>query len=541
MTEGRQRGRPRVSPGAWLTLGAALLLVANGRWIVPAATWLAPIGWLVFLDRSRRWPGLAIGLTAFVLVQFVSWWGLIPAPGVLYFLIAGVYGVVYFVPFAAHRLLAGRLRGIAATLVLPVAWVAIEFVFQRWVTPYGSWFSLAYTQTWSRALLQLVSVTGTWGVSFLVTWFAAIAALGVAGRRESRVEGRPGVHRGPPGARTADAKVATPGASVSVRRAFAAFALVALAVWSFGTWRLGSASDAAERVRVAGLVPSANLARDLERALAPIRRGVPLDDELIASIRPLVDRLNEDLLERSRREARAGAQVIAWSETAGRVLAEDEADLLRRAGRLAAGEGVTLLLAYGVWNLDAPKPFDNKVVAIDAAGEPRWHYRKAHPIVGGESFMTPAGDGVVRYLDTPQGRVGAVICHDLDFPWLLRQASPERIGLVIGPSADWPAIASMHADMARVRAVEWGFSLLRPTSGGRAIAVDPLGRPAAAVDFPTDAIVAYLPVRPVFTVYGAIGDAFAWLCLAALPALIVAGRQQRPGPQASGAAAEAEQ
>ena len=45
------------------------------------------------------------------------------------------------------------------------------------------------------------------------------------------------------------------------------------------------------------------------------------------------------------------------------------------------------------------------------------------------------------------------ICHDLDSPVLLRQASGAGIELVVGPSADWLLIASLHADMATLRAL----------------------------------------------------------------------------------------
>jgi hypothetical protein len=56
-----------------------------------------------------------------VLVQFVAWRGIIPAPGILYFLIAGLDGVVYFVRFMVHRLLGVRPPGMWSTVTFPVA------------------------------------------------------------------------------------------------------------------------------------------------------------------------------------------------------------------------------------------------------------------------------------------------------------------------------------------------------------------------------------------------------------------------------------
>jgi apolipoprotein N-acyltransferase len=491
-------------PWGWLVLAVLLQFIANGRWIVPQATWLAPIGWLVYLERSRTLRALALALVLFVLVDFVAWRPIIPAPGVLYYLIAGSYAVVYFLPFAVHRVLAARLAGFKATLVFPTAWVAIEFVFHRWITPYGSWFSLAYTQTDFLPLLQIAAITGVAGISFLITWFAAVVAWSLNRKRSN---------------------------TQRLRAAWIC-GLALLFVLAFGQLRLGGQQSDGELVRVAGVVPSTELMAELEAVLAPVRRGEPVTETELATITSIAGRVNEDLFLRTLREARAGARLVAWSETAGRVLKGDEPELLERAGRLAALEGIDLVLAYGVWVPDGRPPFENMVAAVSAAGDVAWEYQKAHPIVGAESSFTKAGDRIVRRLETEYGAVGAVICHDLDFAPLLRQASRKRIGLIVGPSADWPAITPLHANMAILRSIESGFSLLRPTSSGRSIATDTRGRTLAAVDYADDAMVAYVRAMPVRTVYGAIGDLFAWLCLGTLIGLAGLGawrQRSRPG------------
>ena len=479
----------------WLGLGLALLLVANARWILPLATWFFAIGWLVFFDRSRRLSGLTIGFVVYVLLYFVIWWGIIPAPGVLYYLIAATYAAAYFLPFLAHRLLATDDPAFRATLVFPLAWVSVELLFSRFVTPYGSWASLAYTQSDSLTLIQLASLTGTAGITFLITWFASIVAWML----------RPGLETG--------RRV----------RAAGAFAITILAVIVFGQLRLAG-GDTGGSVRTASLVPSRPLLDDLERSLGPVRGGAELSESDMRAIQAAATRLNNDLLKRTRREAQAGAKLIAWSETAGRVLASEEEKLLAYASRLAAEEGIVLMLALGVWHPDGAPPFENKVVAIDATGAVAWEYHKANPIVGGESSVIAAGGNLLKSLDQEFGRVGAVICHDLDFQPLLRQASAEQIGLVVGPSDDWIEVASLHGRMAVYRAVENGFTLLRPTNGGRSMAVDTRGRVIAQVDFPDDVMVAHVSAQRSRTLYGSVGDLFSWLCLVGLALYVITRR-----------------
>lgn len=486
---------PRSSPDrrfGWLGLGLTSQLVSNGRWILPWAAWISPVGWLVFVDRCSPRTGLTVAVVGQIVAGFVIWWEIIPAPGALYFLIAGLYALLYFLPYVAHRLLTPRIAGLAATLVFPTTWVALEFVFQRWITPYGSWGSLAYTQTDHLALLQLASLTGAPGVSFLITWLASVVAWIL----------RPGRVR------------------AERRRAALASALVFAGVFGYGEVRLAVPETRSEATRVAGLVPDGELSTRTDRALRAALRGeeVSSSDDLDS----VTAKLNEDLFARSRREAKAGARLVAWSEIAGRVLKDEEPEFLRRAASLAVDEGIHLIVGYGVWNRGADPPLENKLAALTPERAVAWEYHKAHPIVGAESpFMTP-GSGIVPSVATGFGRVGAVICHDLDFPHLLRQASGEEIGLIVGPSADWPLIAALHANMSRVRAVEQGVHLFRPTSGGRSVAFDTRGRVLALTDFTTDAVVAHVGATPAFTLYGALGDWFAWLCF--VTALALAGR-----------------
>jgi len=486
-------------PWIWLALGVGLLLVSNGRWIVAPAAWLALPGWLLFVDRSHARWGLPIAFAAWLGVFLVAWRGIVPAPGWLYVAITGSYAVVYFIPIAIHRGIARRLGPVAATLVFPSAWTGIEMVFQRWITPYGSWFSIAYSQS-AEPLLQVAALAGTAGITFLITWLASALAVALERRAES----------------------VRPGGLLS----WAAVLVVALV---FGEVRLMHAGSGPAPIRTASILPDARLMAGLDEAMAAVSLDQPLDAEHRDEIVRRAEELNDDLLARTAREAAAGARIVAWSETAGRVLATREEALLERARRLAADRRVALLVAYGVWTPGAHPPLRNEVVAIEPDGRQAWVYEKSHPIVGPESPFVAAGDGEVHVLRASGARIAAVICHDLDFPTLLRRAARVKADLVVAPSDDWPLITDLHARMARMRAVESGFALLRPTRGGRTLAADAWGRIHASVDQPDDAVVAELPVGRVATPYAALGDWLGWGSLAGLLSLVVLAARPRRG------------
>ena len=128
----------------WLFVGAGLLLFANGRWIIPLATWLAPVFLMRFARTQPAVRGLGLLLVTNVLASLFIWQGLIP-PGGFYLPVASGIAVVFWLPYLADRLLVNRLPSFAATLVFPLLQVSLEYI-NTIASPFGSWSSLAYTQ-----------------------------------------------------------------------------------------------------------------------------------------------------------------------------------------------------------------------------------------------------------------------------------------------------------------------------------------------------------------------------------------------------------
>jgi len=119
-------------------------------------------------------------------------------------------------------------------------------------------------------------------------------------------------------------------------------------------------------------------------------------------------------------------------------------------------------------------------------------------------------------VETPFGRIASVICFDLDFPSLLRQAGQARVDLMFVPANDWKAVAALHQHQATFRAIEQGFALVRATSNGISVASDSHGRVVGMTNsFATGdgVLVAQVPVQGVPTIYARIGDLFAWGCV----------------------------
>ena len=463
----------------WLLVGAALLPFTNLQTLLPVASWLAPV-FLLRFSRSQRLrvsvPALVVVMSATVAVAMRN--GFFPiAGGVEYVIFVIGLGLFGTVPYVVDRLLAPRLGVLPRTLVFPAAVTTVELLGTIG-NPFGTAGSTAYSQYASLPLMQVASVTGIWGLTFLVCWLAPVVneiwEHGIAGR--------------------------------DVRRATAVFVVALLTAMIFGGARLAFAGTATDEVRVAALAPD----RDLnDRAFA--ERGVHLA--------PVLD----DLFSRSEAEARAGAKIIAWSEAAAIVREADMRGVMNRAAKLADTENVYLQLSMIV-ELTTPDSNgdvnENHAMLFGPDGDVLWDYLKSKPTPGdGHS----AGPGQIPDVDTPYGRLATVICQDDFFPSLLRQAGRKDVDILLLPSSDWEAITDWHAQQAPFRAVENGTALVRPTRKGISLATDSLGRTVGQKSdyFTGDdhTLVTSVPIKGRDTVYSVVGDTFAYACATGLVVL----------------------
>jgi len=476
-----------------LVAGAALVPVFM-RTSLPPATW-ASLTLLVYATRSLpAWLAYAPLWLALFAATWIGQKGIIPMNGAAFAVPIFFIATFMFLVFVADRLLAPRFSGVAATLVFPVAWVAVEF-FQSRSTPAATWGSIAYTQFGYLPLMQVAAVVGIWGITFLVSWFASTF-----------------VHAWTHGFEW-----------TAIRGPVLAYAAVLLVSIAAGAVRLANAPTDRASVRVATLnrprtlfVPG-EMTRITEASFAPSDR-----ERLAAKLKTLHDWF----LEGTRREARAGARVVVWPEGNLLVFKDDEATFLERASALARSENVYLAMGMGTIHAGEALPFENKLVLIDPAGATRISYLKSHPVAGWETSIMRRGDGRVPVVSTDAGRMAGMVCFDGDFPGFVRQASQGDADILLLPVNDWLAVKTIHFQMAAFRSIENGLPLVRAAASGLSAAFDPWGRVLGVSDYFADGdttMTAQVPMGRVRTPYSRLGDWFPWSCvLAAALMLIVA-------------------
>ncbi len=448
-----------------LGLAAAFLPFANGRWPVALAAWLAPVFLVRFLRTQGVLPGLILGGLVFMAASFLHWWKILPLGGWRYFAFVGLVVEGLYLIYVIDRLVSPRLGGFKATFVLPAAWVTVEY-FALFVSPYGNWAAVAHTQFGFLSLRQLLSITGTTGIAFLVGWFAAIVNYAWEQGFLSRK-------------------------SVI---AVVAYALVFAAIVGAGQVRLRFFPPEQPTVRVASISVLENLTSDQER---------------------------DYMLEQSRREAQAGAKIVLWPEVCVYVPKDEQEEFFKRASELA--RQTRIYLAMGM------SASGDRFVFIDPNGDVLFNRRKQIVVPGMEDewyFPALRKVDLLAVIDTPYGLITGPICFEGNFPWYVRQPGKSDVDIILSPSNDWEALSPWHTYIACTRGVELGASVVRHASNGLSMAVDYQGRIVAAMDhFITPdgqrVMVSHVPTRGVNTFYGRHGDVFSWVSILVLAGLIV--------------------
>jgi apolipoprotein N-acyltransferase len=390
---------------------------------------------------------------------------------------------------------ASRKSVVLACALAPFLWVTLEFI--RTHLPYIGfpWNLTGYAAIKSLALLQITTVTGIYGLSFLIAAYGSLFAFAIL---------------------------------VRTQRA----------------WRLVIISTVALILIAVGgnyLVPkeTPRFTAHLVQTNFPQSEHYPADWLQIHAGE--LDELARISVAAAKKNP-TGPELIIWPEVPAPFSLEDPAFAARAVG-IARGAGTDFLVGVVDWRQDAQKNWvaSNTAVLLDPQGRRVYTYDKIHLVPFGEyvplrQWLTFAGrltadisdftpGTVYRVGEIPGGKFGTFICYEAIFPGEIRRFAASGAQLLINISNDgWfgrSAAPIQHLMMSRVRAVESRRWLLRDTNNGFTAAIDPYGR--IVTELPTDVrgeLDAPYDFKSNLTLYVRFGDWFAWLCVIATAVLL---------------------
>jgi len=154
-----------------------------------------------------------------------------------------------------------------------------------------------------------------------------------------------------------------------------------------------------------------------------------------------------------------------------------------------------------------PLRYENRARWLGPDGRERIAYLKHHPVPAEPAVP---GKAPAPTITTGFGLASLAICYDYDFPALGRVHARSNAGLVAVPSSDWRGIDPIHTEMAAMRAIEGGFSIVRATRFGLSAGIDAHGRLRAQQSTNETVepfVMAALPTERIATLYSKLGNA----------------------------------
>ncbi len=481
-----ERGSPRevkMKPGVRVLLGLVLAVLGSVCFTLafpPHGLWplifLGFVPVLVSLHRVMppRYAGLAlgVGVGGFFFAYFDGMFAGVPVWSWLPVIIGVFATPIGFWERRFNRRTSYRYLVPAGAAV----WVSFEMI--RGTIPFmGTWGFVSYALFEQPWLIQPVSVFSIYGLNLLimlVNFCAAAWAIDYVDRR----------WRFEPGVQVVDA--------CALRR-WTKVAAAALVLWV--VLSLALLGDMPAQVRVAAVQPV----------------GVESLDELF------------DL---SRDAAERGARLIVWPEgfLPFDPRQEHTADFVHLAGEIDA----YLVIGYAVREDGGLR---NEATVLSPSGEFLGVYGKDHPVLfAGEPSLTR---GTYPTYPTSIGRIGTIICYDLDFTDTARKITRNGAGIIAVPSMDPPEMAHKHYTHIIFRAVENRVSMVKADGGYDSVIVDPYGRILArsvTVEPTQTTVVADVPVGPGNAPVVRLGDWMGWAAVLAAASFVIwdfTGRSRR--------------
>jgi apolipoprotein N-acyltransferase len=490
---------PGIAGLAWVAPGI-MIAAGNGRcgfesirigYVAGLAFYLTSLYWLLLIPY--RWLGIPFGPAA-------GWLGL--AAYLAVYPAVWVWFMTRFSPQTwTQRALWALFGG--------VAWVALEMVVVRLFSGFP-WNLLGTSQYKLTPLIQVASVTGVYGVSFLVVW----TSLGLYSAAKSMLQA--------PLRRSAGVgEVILPLLAVAV-------------LFNLGLRQLRSAPSQPEKtIRVALVQPSIPQTLIWDPAGSDARFA--------------------ELLRLSREAVSNRVDLVVWPEAAVPKLLRYDVPTFEAVTGLARENRVWMIIGAddaepkrGAEGKDENE-YSNSSFLISPEGKLVERYRKRNLVIFGEyiplsrwlpflKWFTPIeggftpGDRVVPFEMPDLGVTTSVlICFEDVFPWCARDAASTNTQFLLNLTNDgWfgeSAAQWQHAISGLFRTVENNMPLVRSCNNGLTCWIDQHGRIREVLrDSKGSAYAAgvmhfELPIRTGSglggrTFYNRYGDLFGWLCFA---------------------------
>ena len=426
--------------------------------------WFAPIPVLITSFRSSAKRAFAVAFIAYLLGR-LSWLSyllnVLPVPLAIFFTL--LLPVIFALIILLNRKIVLRTQNGWSAFAFPAFWCLFEFLFFKF-SPDGTAGSMSYTQSNSLPVVQIVSVTGILGVSFLVTLFPSAIAVGFNFRFRK------------------------------MKRPLAfAFSLVLISI-IFGIIRLSSRSSSHTELTAGLVVLDEKFHSETDHPDTAREKGTA--NLYAAEIARL---------------AKQGAQVVVLPEKI--VTTTPATEIAIKNVFLNAASVNHVAIVAGYTQLTNENTRLNKALVISDKGELLSDYQKVNLFEGeARSGFIPVKEISVFNLNNVAS--GVAICKDMDYSGFIRRYDNNKLMVMYVPAWDFIKDGWLHSRMAILRGVENGNAIVRTARQGELTISDHKGKvlyEASSTNNKAAGLIGKFPLIAIKTFYSTLGDWFGYL------------------------------
>lgn len=482
----------------WLILGLILVFLSYGVFNTGICAWLFAIPLLRYINIRTKWSSILLMLLGTIIIANIAFCGLVEDKvNIMNQVFCTFNGIriwlPFFVYFICRKLNTNKL---IAYFAFPASVVIAEFFVDN---PFVSVMtSLSVSQFWNIGLMQLASITGVVGVSFVVTSCASAVNY-----------------------------IWEDGLNKKTATYATVYAIAVIFIIGLGMTSIQRITTGDKTVRVATSVENSN---NLLGKLDDIQKYEGTSKEKIMAA--CVDIINDS----AKNACYNKSSVLVFPEDAFICTDDMTKQFISEVQEIAKENNINIL--FPLLRLPDVKIQDNQNVSkflkqlkiqtskstkkqintlnfIDRHGRLRKTYIKNNLVPVVEEPFSEKGDGKTPIVEVDGVKYTFLICADYTsnkYAYNGREAD-----ILLNPSYDWQAFQYFTSYGVQARAIECGFSVLRNPVNGNIILYDYYGRPlhmANAMNVHTGIMYLDIPKTGRNTFYGSTGNWFPWICVA---------------------------
>ena len=451
-------------------LGTILSIFSIGKLNIPITIFIWPFCFLHYLhlNSSNKLLSLSKVYFCFLISNLLRWIGC-SNRSLSYDFLAGFYfSINTSIPYSIDLYFYDKLPKWKNIFIFPLIVSFTEYILSFYSFSNNNLYS--YSQLDNIPLLQIISLFGTFFLSFIITLFSSVLDYGILiYKKENKIP-----------------------------KCIHYYITLIIIIYLYG-----------------GIILLLPYNKETMRAVSVMGVSQPYYVRHEKDILPL-NKYYEYINDSMKKAKDINADFISYAERAFAVFEDDKNILLEQVINYVKKYNINTLLSLDIrYTMNEIRNKENMNIFIDSKGNILYEYTKHNLIPFVEDDYIPSSKPL-KVLDTDFGKMSTVICYDINYPMFINSLSRNHIDILIVPSWDYPGVAEFQSKEARYKAIEGGFNLIKNTANGVVIASDYKGRKLSYYSGESCQdyfIITELYKHGVKTLYSYIGKVFNWIYL----------------------------